>query len=95
LIDLNSTRNGKSGRRANCVTHALENHGLSIKCVAFSGDNMKTNFGGINLAENQNVFHALENELKKESVDVDAQHAALTAVSSTEQVHCVWTQKAS
>jgi hypothetical protein len=41
-----------------------------MKCVAFSGDNMNTNFGVINRSGSKNVFHALKHELKKELVSV-------------------------
>jgi hypothetical protein len=68
LIDLNFTPNEKSEMIANCVTQTLKDHGLLAKCVAFSGDNTNTNFGGINHSGSKNVFHASKHELKKELV---------------------------
>jgi hypothetical protein len=34
--------------------------GLLTKCVAFSGDNMNTDFGGFNHSGNKNVMHSLK-----------------------------------
>jgi hypothetical protein len=58
--------NKKSEMTANYVTQTLKDHGLLTKCVAFSGDNMNSNLGGINCFGNKNVFHALKHELNKE-----------------------------
>lgn len=55
-LDLNSTPNKKSETTANCVTQTLKSHGL-VKCIAVSGDNTNTNFGGISCSGNKNVLH--------------------------------------
>jgi hypothetical protein len=55
-----------------------------LQCAAFSGDNMNSNFGGISCSGNQNVFHVLKCELKKESV-LDVQQTSFTTVYSMEQ----------
>jgi hypothetical protein len=91
LIDLHSAPNEKSGMTANCITQMLKDHGLLTKCIALSGDNMNTDFGGNICSGNKNVFHALKCELKKKlaSAAVDVQHTSFTTAYSMEQMHCL------
>jgi hypothetical protein len=68
LVELSSKPNEKSETSANYVTQALRDHGLLTKCDTFSGENINTNFGGINRFGNKNIFHAWKYEFKKEIV---------------------------
>jgi hypothetical protein len=47
LIALNDISNKKRGITTNYVTQTSKDHVFLTKCVAFSGDNKNTNFGGI------------------------------------------------
>ncbi|KMQ89919.1 hypothetical protein RF55_10387 [Lasius niger] len=48
----------------------LEKHSLSSKCVAFSGDNCNTNFGGRDRAGQSNVYAKLKGRLQKQIIGV-------------------------
>lgn len=48
----------------------LTKHELLHKCIAFGGDNCPTNFGGINRAGHNNVFHLMKQETERDLVGV-------------------------
>jgi hypothetical protein len=49
---------------------SLKKHQLSIKCVAFCGDNCYTNFGGVQRNGCNNVFHHLKDMMNPKIVGV-------------------------
>ncbi|CAH1163556.1 unnamed protein product [Phaedon cochleariae] len=61
LIEVGNLENEKSDTIANYLTNILQKNDLKDNCIAFSGDNCNTNFGGMNRKGTQNVFSKLKN----------------------------------
>lgn len=64
LIDLKSTKNETSETIARLLCDSLNKCNILNKCMAFSGDNANTNFGGIARKPGKNVFTNLKSALK-------------------------------
>lgn len=58
LIEVKDTPNETATTIANYLMETLEKNNLASKCVAFTGDNCKTNFGGIRRDERGNNVYA-------------------------------------
>ena len=56
LIEAQNTPNETSDTIANLVKEALEKIGIYAKCVAFTGDNCNTNFGGAFITRGEGLF---------------------------------------
>jgi hypothetical protein len=60
LIELKSLPNETNEKICNLLIETLENISLLSKCIAFSGDNCNTNFGGVDRRGTNNVFYRLQ-----------------------------------
>jgi hypothetical protein len=49
----------------NCVTKTLKDYDSLTKCVPFSAENMRANFGGTNRPGSNDIFQVLRHELYK------------------------------
>lgn len=70
LLEIECTENETSDTIVDIILKQLREHGLLSKCVAFSGDNCNTNFGGNSRAGTNNVFHKLKGKLNPYIVGV-------------------------
>lgn len=68
LIDLKSTKNETSETIARLLCDSLNKCNILNKCMAFSGDNANTNFGGIARKPGKNVFTNLKSALKNDNL---------------------------
>lgn len=71
LIEFKNTPNETADTIAKYVKETLDKHGLTKKCVAFTGDNCNTMFGGLKRnEEGNNVFANLKKMLEKSLIGV-------------------------
>lgn len=70
LLEIENTENETSDTIAELIIKQLRQHDLLSKCIAFSGDNCNTNFGGIERRGINNVFHKLKQSLNPNLVGV-------------------------
>jgi hypothetical protein len=70
LLRVDDLRNENSKTITEYLIYSLKKHQLSIKCVAFCGDNCNTNFGGVQRNGRNNVFHHLKNMMNPKIVGV-------------------------
>lgn len=70
VVELKSTPNETSETIAGYITETLQNLGIANKCIAFTGDNANTNFGGKNRKEGNNVYSRLKKSLNDNLVGV-------------------------
>lgn len=70
VIDLQSLPNETADTIATFIKDALDKHDLGPKCVAFSGDNCNTNFGGIRRGDGNNVFANLKRSLNPNLIGI-------------------------
>ena len=69
LIEIKSTPNESADTITEYIRETLEKKGIFSKCIAFTGDNCNTNFGGIRRPEEgRNVFAKLKKSLQNESL---------------------------
>ncbi|XP_026821678.1 uncharacterized protein LOC113560102 [Rhopalosiphum maidis] len=65
-----SLPNETSETICNLLIETLENMNLLSKCIAFSGDNCNTNFGGVERRGTNNVFYRLQQYIKKPIIGI-------------------------
>jgi len=70
LIELKSLPDETSETICNLLIETLENMNLLSKCIAFSGDNCNTNFGGVERRGTNNVFYRLQQYIKKPIIGI-------------------------
>lgn len=70
LLEIEVTKNETSDTVVEIILQQLRKHDLLSKCIAFSGDNCNTNFGGVNRAGTNNVFYKLKDKLNKNIVGI-------------------------
>lgn len=70
VLKVSSLKDEKSDTIVNYLYETLESNGLLNNCIAFSGDNCNTNFGGVKRAGTKNVFKGLSEKLKKSIVGI-------------------------
>ncbi|KAL0902496.1 hypothetical protein ABMA27_000350 [Loxostege sticticalis] len=70
LLEIECTENKTSDTIVEIILKQLREHDLLSKCVAFSGDNCNTNFGGNSRAGTKNVFYKLKGQLNPNVVGV-------------------------
>jgi hypothetical protein len=70
LLRVDDLKNEKSKTITEYLMDSLEKHQLSIKCVAFCGDNCNTNFGGVQRNGRNNVFHHLKDMMNPKIIGV-------------------------
>lgn len=70
LLEIECTENETSDTIVEIILKQLREHDLLSKCVAFSGDNCNTNFGGNSRAGTNNVFYKLKGQLNPNIVGV-------------------------
>ena len=69
LIEVQNTPNETADTIARYVKETLEKNGLFEKCIAFTGDNCNTNFGGLRRdEEGKNVFAILKKMFEKRTL---------------------------
>ncbi|XP_070515361.1 protein FAM200A-like [Cardiocondyla obscurior] len=71
LLDIENTENETANTITELIIKQLRQHNLLSKCIAFSGDNCNTNFGGRERIGINNVFHNLQVNLNSNIVGVD------------------------
>lgn len=70
LLDIQSLKNETSESITDMLTLALQQNNLNAKCIAFSGDNCNTNFGGKKRAGSNNVFARLKAQGNKQLIGI-------------------------
>lgn len=70
ILDVLSIKNETSDTITDTILMQLDKYGLKTKCVAFSGDNCNTNFGGMHRYGENNVFAKLTSALQKKIIGV-------------------------
>lgn len=70
LLEIESTKNETSDTVVEIILKQLREQDLLSKCVAFSGDNCNTNFGGNSRAGTNNVFYKLKAQLNPNIVGI-------------------------
>lgn len=70
MLEIENTKNETSDTITELIITQLRRHDLLSKCIAFSGDNCNTNFGGIERHGTNNVFHKLKENLNPNLVGV-------------------------
>lgn len=70
LLELRNTPNETSETISAYIKSTLEKYKFSSKCIAFSGDNTNTNFGGINRKTGKNIFSNLKVSLERNIVAI-------------------------
>lgn len=70
LINLETTKSETAEVISDYIVKTLQEFDLANKCIAFSGDNCNTNFGGINRQGKNNVFTLLKDKLGKDLLGV-------------------------
>lgn len=70
LLDFKSVTDEKSETICNLIINTLEYSNLISKCIAFTGDNCNTNFGGVDRRGTNNIFRRLETYLKKPLIGI-------------------------
>ena len=70
VLKIENTKNETSDTITELIITQLRRHDLLSKCIAFSGDNCNTNFGGIERYGTNNVFHKLKENLNPYLVGV-------------------------
>ncbi|CAK1554358.1 unnamed protein product [Leptosia nina] len=70
VLVIENTKNETSDSITELIIRQLHRHDLLSKCIAFSGDNCNTNFGGIETYGTNNVFHKLRENLNPNLVGV-------------------------
>lgn len=70
LLDITSQPNEQSDTIANMIIDILKKYNTTTKCVAFSGDNCNTNFGGVARAGNKNVYFKLKNTINDNLIGI-------------------------
>jgi len=74
LLEILKITDETSDTITDMILTELEKHVLSLKCVAFCGDNCNTNFGGRNRIGQNNVFTKLKNKLQKQIIGVGSSY---------------------
>lgn len=70
LLDIKSAPNETSETISDLILDVLRKNDLQKKCIAFSGDNCNTNFGGIDRKGQNNVFIKLKSKVNQNLVGV-------------------------
>lgn len=70
VLSFESLENETAVRISELLTESLKKHELLEKCIAFSGDNCSTNFGGINRAGQNNVYYHMKQATQCDLVGV-------------------------
>lgn len=73
LLNIKETKDETSQTIATMIANELDKHdeqNLKKKLIAFGGDNINTNFGGLNRKEGNNVFTHLKNEVNENLVGI-------------------------
>jgi hypothetical protein len=68
VIELKTMPNETAQTISTYILETLKKHGLINKCVAFSGDNTNTNFGGLNRNPGENIFTYLKSGLENDNL---------------------------
>lgn len=66
-------QNKKSKNIVKYIHKTLDFHSLLQKCIAFSGDDCNTNFGGVKRAGTKNVFKALFDKINRNTIGIGCQ----------------------
>lgn len=70
ILDIETVPDETAETLVNLVNDQLRKYNITEKCVAFSGDNCNTNFGGRQRVGTNNVFFKLKEKLSKDIIGI-------------------------